>query len=195
VLCLATHNLLPPPAQVLGAAPRQPDFTIGRAAFHARAARVAQVDGDLPVLKRSDNAGFEVDFTLARAQPLTAAEAGGPTVDRRQHPGAVQVGYIEVFMAAAGRIKNLQPAKGDIRENVGGVPPLIAWRQRRRLVVPSLLPLHANGYTTRLRAAVPLLMEPDARLGRTNVWVRIVTSEHDSTRPWQRIGDVILGEE
>lgn len=149
-------------------------------------------------LKRDNLAAFEVDFRLPWTMPLSPRVAGGATLDLNSRPPAMHTGWIEVLMTpaepgSAGYFAvTPPPAQGTIIKDTGDAtadskPALIAWKQRRRLIVP-----RGGRAGAALRAVVPLQMESGATLGRYNVWLRLVRSPRDAITPWQRLADVQL---
>lgn len=194
-LCLISDRVLPPPAAPLRPVPGgSPDFKIERAVFHGRL-QPPPMDPESKQrfrrVQRSDMAAINIDFTLRSAQPLSAATAGGPVIDSAPARSAMHIGYIQVFMALKGRHHEIKPDQPDERLDTPMAPPIVAWRQTRRLVAP--LSFRAERpQSWLLRASTPLQIEGDARLGHYNVWVRLTRSRNDDQTPWTRVDDVIL---
>jgi hypothetical protein len=178
-LCLASDRILPPPAVPLLA--KASSLPLFKAAFRGKPG----ASGGAVVVKRSELAAFDVEFRLPDAAPLTAREAGGVAVAPSEN--AAHVGYIEVLIARKGLLKNPPPTQRAIRRPVPGVPPVAAWTQERRLIVP----LHSKAGQL-LRASVPLQLHSEAQIGAHDVWVRIVRHLNDTRTPWQRIAGAHL---
>jgi Protein of unknown function (DUF2723) len=199
-LCLASRRVLPPPAMptAMPAAniivPHHGDANgLIRARFLRRDfddGTDQRADGHSAgqvKLKREDLAPFEVVFKTPFSTPLPASSTA-PTVDEGSRPPAMHVGWIEVLVAQDGHFQSAPPpAQGNVHLQAPGSPPLIVWKQARRLIVPRHI---EHGAT--LRAVVPLQMESDARLGAYHVWTRLTRSTSDAITPWRKVEDVQL---
>jgi hypothetical protein len=183
-LCLASDRLLPPPAAFLTAAPKN-DSIKTRPPLAQASFRGEPGARGVAVVKRSELAAFDVVFRLSDTTPLTTLDTGGVTVAPKEQ--AAHVGYIEVLMAREGLVKRPSPTQPAIRKPVPGVPPVVAWRQQRRLIVPL-----GSTKGQLLRAGVPLQMHSEAQIGLHDVWVRIVRHSKDTRMPWQKIASVQL---
>lgn len=192
-LCLLSDRILPPPATPLKAMPAgTPDYKVVKAAFHGPLqAHSLEFENKQRYrrVQRSDMAALYVDFALRSAQPLSAAAAGGMTIDKGR--AAMHIGFVEVYMALNGRHREITPTQADEQIETPMSPPIVGWRQSRRLVVP-LSYSAKRPQSTLLQAAAPLQIEADAQLGRYNVWVRLVRSRDDKVTAWTRVEDVIL---
>ncbi|MDQ3813526.1 MAG: DUF2723 domain-containing protein, partial [Armatimonadota bacterium] len=209
-LCLASHRRLPPPAQPSDSQfPDEPRYAGGLK--HARfrrttlnrddlshldvddlnslntAERHALLQTGLVALKREELAAFEVDFATRFGRRQSAPFQIDSTTN------TVHIGWIEVLIARRGQLPGRPaPRQGDyeippekLSPLAKTMPPLVIFKQTRRLIVP----LEKKSRTPRpgtLRAAVPLQMHPDAPLALYDVWTRLTTTPHDATTPWQR---------
>lgn len=205
-LCLASHRVLPPPAFSIGSKNLRPadnsqksqddGGSIVQAWFPARQVTpptpfLTQVVGKAPELKRENMYAFTLDFRTPWTTPLSPKIAGAPTIDNTSSPRAMHIGWLEVFLSPATPGKEGHfarpplPAQDTIRKRETSTPPVMAWKQTRRLIVPQ--GVRAG---TLLRMVVPLQMNTDAPAARYNVWLRLTRAPRDTQTPWHQWNDI-----
>lgn len=151
--------------------------------------RALQREG-LAALKREDLAAFEIDFQHPKWPIIKTSQ---PSRDPKTK--AIHIGWIEVLLARRGKLSGRptpdQSTLAGAPRSVSMVnvtqPPIWAWKQRRRLIVPQ-----DSRAGSLLHAAVPLQIEADAPSGIYDVWTRLVRSRRDRSTLWQRTDVVQL---
>ena len=184
-LCLASRRVLPLPAAPLftKVPSKFGDSWLLDARFRPRV--LAQNGKPQLAFKRENLAVLKTDFALPNGTPISPNIANAPT----RGDGAMQVAWLEVFIASP-KFPAPAPLQSDVRASRAKDANFLAWKQRRRLIVPQ----NARA-STRWRAALPIQMKTEALTGRYAVWLRIVTTPRDAKTPWHRLGEIKMSDD
>ena len=145
--------------------------------------RSARVENGLSAVKRSDMAAVELTFQVT-PQLLQPDRRSLPQMSRREN--AMVCGWIEVLFTADNLFESPPASLRAKRLGADDNSALLAWREDRRLV----LPLDARPGT--FQTVVGVNLHKDARLGKHQVWTRIVHQRDDTRTPWLPGGEVLL---
>lgn len=187
-LLLASDRELPPPARPLAGRLPATRSDGARSEVLKVGWNSARREKGVPAVKRSDAASLNVVFRPSRLMlhPLSTS--------RRE--ASFTAGWIQVLLASEGKVTDPPPGQGAVRSDSPAAPPLIAWREERRLVLPladAVSGAAANAVPPRpYQATISVNMDKDARLGRQQLWTRIVRERDDTVTPWRPAGLVAL---
>ncbi len=162
-----TTGVLPPPAQTL-----KPRSNLKAGVAHGQFLQRE--------IRRGELVGFQMDFVA----PVFLYKRLPP--NDRAHNSA-QIGFAEVLVAP--RELALRPTFQQTNISIGKKP--LVWKQSRRLVIPSLLPLSGAGGQL-LRATLPFEFPIGLKPGDYDVWARIVPLASGGESEWKKVDSMRL---
>lgn len=146
-------------------------------------------------IKRENMTMLTLDFRAPFAGPLSPKETGAPTTHSSGLPVGQQIGQIQMLVAPEDFfVGSPSPTQGAVREEDAREPSPLATEARRvpfsvteqtlRLVVPQ-----GTRVGQALRAQLPLQIS-GSRLGRHDVWMRLVRHQNDRTTSWTKAATI-----
>ena len=146
-------------------------------------------------IKRENMTMLTLDFRAPFANPLSPTGTGAPTTDASGLPVAQQIGQIQMLVAPeAFFVGSPSPTQQAVREEDAREPSPLATEARRvpfsvteqtlRLVVPQ-----GTRVGQALRAQLPLQIS-GSRLGRHDLWMRLVRHQNDRTTSWTKAATI-----